>query len=391
MASIQARKNRGKKYWYIVESKRINGKPRPIVIESLGSTEKLLNRLRNGDLKNKKKSFSHGSVAALLSLAKKLDIVSIINNHTKSKRDYWSKKPLRNNLTSGITMLLAAIGRICNPTSKRDWHNWATKTTCDYLLRISSSNLDSQHFWDLMDCIPEEEIENIELEILQNVSKFYPLNEEILSYDTSNFFTFIDSDNNRCNIARRGKNKQKRNDLRQVGLALTVTQENYIPIIHHTYQGNISDCKVFDGIIFAIKNRMQKLNMDISKHTIVFDRGCNSKINLKKVERLKLYYVGALTPTHHKDLLKSAKRNFVTIKIDDTELEVYREMRMIWGCKRTVLVFVSKNLKEGQLKGVYQSLEKKKKHLRVIQKALLNPRSKKRTREQLEKLINKIL
>ncbi len=391
MASIQARKNRGKKYWYIVESKRVNGKPRPIVIECLGSTEQLINRLQNKDLKYKKKSFSHGSVAVILNLARKLDVVSIINKHTKAKREYWSEKPLRNKLTAGITMLLVAIGRICSPTSKRDWHNWAAKTTCDYLLRISFSKLDSQHFWDLMDCIPEKEIENIELEILQNVSKIYPLNEESLSYDTSNFFTFIDSDNGRCDIAKRGKNKQKRNDLRQIGLALTVTQKNFIPLIHHTYQGNISDCKVFAKIISTIKKRMQKLNMNISNHTIVFDRGCNSKINLKKVERLKLYYVGALTPTHHKDLLKAAEENFITVKIDNVELEVYRETRLIWGSKRTVLVFISQNLKEGQLRGVYQTLERKKKRIRSIQRALSNPRAKKRTREQIENLINKTL
>ncbi len=99
MATIQGRTNRGKKYWYIVESKRINGKPRPIVIECLGSTEQLINRLQNRDSKNKKKSFSHGSVAALLSLSKKLDIVSIINRHTHGKKAYRSEKPLRNNVT----------------------------------------------------------------------------------------------------------------------------------------------------------------------------------------------------------------------------------------------------------------------------------------------------
>ena len=97
------------------------------------------------------------------------------------------------------------------------------------MLGISSEKIDSQHFWDLMDCIPEGAIENIEAEILEKTFKEYPLKEGTLLYDTTNFYTFISTENDRCDIAQRGKNKQKRNDLRQVGMALAVTQENYIP------------------------------------------------------------------------------------------------------------------------------------------------------------------
>lgn len=288
MASLQVKMHGGHKYWCIVECKRINGKPRSTVIEYLGTADSLLARLQEGQGSKKIKSFSHGCIAALLSLAKKLDLVKIINNFTCSQRDYWAEKPVRNDLTAGITLLLASIGRICEPTSKRGWNTWAEKTTCDHLLRISLSNLDSQHFWDLMDCIPEDAIQKIELEILKKVSTYYPLKSETLFYDTTNFFTFIDSSNDRCSIAQRGKNKQKRNDLRQVGLALVVTQEDYIPLLHHTYQGNISDCKVFAKIIGEIKKRMEILKMNLNHHTIVFDRGCNSKDNLKKVKRMSM-------------------------------------------------------------------------------------------------------
>lgn len=391
MASIQSRMCRGHKYWYIVESRRINGKPRPVVIECLGSTEKLIARLQNNGPSKKIKSFSHGAVAAFLVLAKKLDIVSIINEHTHSQRDYWSKQPLRNGLTAGATLLLAAIGRACMPTSKRGWHDWAKTTSCAHLLRITSVNLDSQHFWDLMDCIPEDAVEKIELEILQKVLMHYPLNGGTLLYDTTNFYTFINSTNERCEIAQRGKNKQKRSDLRQVGLALAVTQEHYIPLFHHTYKGNINDCKVFGKIISSIKNRMEKLQMDTSQHTIVFDRGCNSKANLHEVKRLKLHYIGALTPYHHQDLIAATDGKFTKINIGDTELEVYRERRIIWDEERTVVVFVSKRLKEGQLRGVYHALDKREKRLQKIQQGLSNPRAKKRTKEQLEQLLKKAL
>lgn len=391
MASIQSRMCRGHKYWYIVESRRVNGKPRPIVIESLGTTTNLIARLQGDKSQSPFKPLSHGAVAPLLVLAKKLDIVSIINKHTLSNRKYWPKQPLRNDLTAGITLLLAAIGRICMPTSKRGWQEWAKTTSCDYLLRISSAKLDSQHFWDLMDCIPVEAIEKIELEILQNVFLHYPIKGGTLLYDTTNFYTFINSTNTHCTIPKRGKNKQKRGDLRQVGLALAVTEEHYIPLLHHSYQGNMNDSTVFGEIIASIKTRMELLKIDTREHTIVFDRGCNSKKNLKQVSDLNLHYIGALTPSHHKDLLKDAEGKFVSTMVGDNELEIYREKRLIWDEERTVLVFVSQRLKDGQFRGVHQEIEKREKRLKEIQKGLLSPRSRKRTREQLESLIQKLL
>lgn len=391
MASIQVRTRNKKKYYYIVESRRINGKPRPVVIGYIGSIEKLLELLQGKRNPKKIKSYSHGSIIAFLKIAEKLQIVPIINKYICSNRKGWNKKPIRNGLTAGITIVLAAIGRACEPTSKRGWWEWAKDTSFEHLLRVSLAKVDSQHFWDLMDCLPENAIEKIEEEILQNVLKYYPLNEDTLFYDTTNFFTFINSQNENCNIAKRGKNKQKRDDLRQIGMALVVTQNDHIPLLHHVYEGNSSDSEVFRKLVFSIKNRMKKLNIDINKHTLVFDRGCNSKKNLRHIKRLKLHYVAALTPYHHKELIKEAQNNFKKIKIKTNNINIYRTKKIIWDQERTVLVFISEKLKLGQIQGVYQTLEKKKKQLRKIQRSLSNPKTKKRTKESLEKLLDKVL
>ncbi len=126
MASLQVKMHKGRKYWCIVESKRINGKPRAFVVEYLGTADTLLAKLTAKGGQHEVKSFSHGAIAALLLIADKLDVVPTINKYTSSKRDYWPKQPLRNNLTAGITLLLAAMGRACKPTSKLGWYeNWA--------------------------------------------------------------------------------------------------------------------------------------------------------------------------------------------------------------------------------------------------------------------------
>jgi len=391
MATIQSKKSRGHKYWYIVESRRVNGKPRPIVLEYLGKPDDLLKRLQGLTKGLRLKSYSHGAIAALLDVAHKLDISSLINQYVKSPRSYMAEKPIRNNLTVGMTLLLAAIGRVCMPTSKTGWSNWAKTTTLSYLLRCSLSKIDSQHFWDLMDAVPIEAIPKIEKELLERIIKIYGLESNTLFFDTTNFFTYIDTTNLQCTIAQMGKNKQKRYDLRQVGLAMVVTREDMIPLFHLTYQGNMNDTKVFRAVIKEIKNRLKELGLDVEKHTLIFDRGNNSKKNMAIVRDLHLHYVGALTPYHHKKLINEAIDNLEELDVNGNIIQAYRDKRVVWQEERTVVVFISEKLKVGQIRGIYQSLGKKQKQLRELQVSLLNPRTKKRNKEELENKITNLV
>ncbi len=390
MASLMQKKSGIYKYWYIVESRRVNGKPRPIVLAYLGTPETLLRKLQEMGTAQCVKSYSHGAVAALLKLAAQFQIPALINAHVNSARHYMADKPVRNDLTAGMTLVLGAIGMACAPTSKRGWWPWAKTTSLEYLLRQALSRVDSQHFWDLMDALPVSAIEKIEQELLGRVREAFALQSDTLYYDTTNFFTFIATDNDRCTIARRGKNKQKRADLRQVGLAMVVTPGDYIPIFHLTYQGNRNDSKVFKEVLATIARRMQALSMDLEAHTLVFDRGNNSKENMALVAQARMHYVGALTPYQHKHIVSDTEGCLESIVLNGQELAVYRARKNIWGTDRTVLVFVSDKLKAGQWRGVYQSLEKKNEQLRKIQQQLLEPGKKQPDKEQLQAKIEAI-
>ena len=390
MATIQSKITNGHKYWYIVESRRVNGKPRPIVVAYLGKADDLLLKLQGLQTYNLK-SYSHGAVSTLIDIAAKLNIVGILNKHVKSSRDYMAEKPVRNHLTAGITFVLGAIGRVCMPTSKMGWWNWARTTSVEYLLRCSLSKVDSQHFWDLMDSFPSDAIPLAEQEILTRLLEVYQIQTDTLFYDTTNFFTYIDTTNTSNEIAQRGKNKQKRSDLRQVGLAMVVSKEDHIPLFHHSYQGNLQDCTVFKEVIGKIQERMKTLGLSQDTHTLVFDRGNNSKKNLSVVQDLGLYYVGALTPYHHREIIDRAmEAEMTTVKLKNQSVDVYREKSLIWGDERTIVVFVSDRLKTGQIRGIYQNLVKKEKLLNELKKSLSNPKGKKRTKEDLEEKIKGI-
>jgi len=390
MATLQPKNSRGHKYWYIVESRRVNGKPRPVVLAYLGKPEDLLRRLAGLEGALRLKSYSHGAVAALLGVAQALDVPALINKHVPSTPG--GDKPLRHDLTVGATLLLGVIGRVCMPTSKRGWWEWAKTTSCEYLLRVALSKVDSQHFWDLMDALPVEAIEKIERQLLERVRRRYGLAAaDTLLYDTTNFFTFIATTNARCTIAQRAKNKQKRHDLRQVGLALVVTREDQIPLFHETYQGNYSDSNVFKGIVDRVKQRLVDLGLDIEKHTLVFDRGNNSKANLALVAEAQLHYVGALTPSQHAKVLQSAKNHYAPVAVGDDTLDVFRAKREVWGAERTLLVFVSDRLKAGQWRGIQAALQKAQEKLTRLQKTINAPSQREQTKQQIETRITRIV
>ena len=63
----------------------------------------------------------------------------------------------------------------------------------------------------------------------------------------TNFATFIDTGNGKAPIARPGKAKQKRSNLRLVGLGLVVTRDGGIPLLSHAYPGGQAGCHPVPG------------------------------------------------------------------------------------------------------------------------------------------------
>ena len=390
MAFIQSRTSRGKRYWSIVESRWIDGKSRPYILEYLGTAQSLFARLREQrDVMIR--SYTHGDSAALINIAIELNIVGIINRHIPQSKN--GKKPKRDGFTVGASFLLAALGRACHPTSKMGWYEWCKTTSLEYSLKSSFKKLTSQHFWDQMNSLPVEKIEAIEEEIVKKLIEKYDIKLDTLLFDTTNFFTFIDSENSKCTIAKRGKQKQKRYDLRQVGLALLVTKENQFPLFHKTYQGNKNDSKLFKEEFADLIKRLTAVTKELSDVTFVFDKGNNSKKNFKLIdEEEDLHYVGSLVPSYFNDLIKKANKSFKEVEIGDEKIPAYRTKEEIWGKERTCIALISEQLKDGQIRGIHQVLEKKYKKLQKFKDQLENPKSRKTfDNKQIEERLEKII
>lgn len=393
MVYLQCKVTGGKKYWYLLESRRVNGKSRPFVIAYLGKPQDILKRLAS-QKPYRFKSYQHGLVHAFCAQAHKLSIVQIINEHVKSNREYMALRPICNGLTAGESVFLAALARACRPTSKMGWATWAETTSLAYLLNADLKKLDSQHFWDHMDCLSESAIEKIEEEIINAVWKGLKIDAGTLSYDTTNFFTYINSMNSHCTIAKRGKNKQRRNDLRQIGYGLVVTQKEHIPLCQYTYDGNLTDTSVFKTVLVKIKRRLLELGLDPNKHTIVFDKGIPSETNFALIDDLGSPYVTSMKTSAHKSLLENFEQTATEISVDGETLRAVREIREIYDKKRVVIGYFSQSLKEGIVNGVLSAIEKCVNNMESLRVSFSKPRkniNKSTSTERIERKIKKSL
>jgi len=226
------------------------------------------------------------------------------------------------------------------------------------LARTEVERLTSQHFWDQMDQVPVEAIAPIEAEIVRRVLARLALPVDSLLFDATNFFTFIASTNSRPKLPARGHNKQKRDDLRQVGIALLCCREGGIPLWHQTYGGQVADATCFADVLTTIRQRLVDLERDVETITLIYDKGNVSRENQKRVDTLQLHYVTSLTAASQHEFVETANALLAPVDLGDGETVLaYRERRNIWGAERTAVLLLSERLREGQMRGILQHVE----------------------------------
>jgi len=379
MASLQAYTSHGIRYYRIVESFRNNGKPSIRVLAHLGRVDDILQRhqQRQKEVPVKVSSVSAGAVTALHHLTQELDLAGRINRAVTPNGDAQVRDPL----TVGESLVAAMIARACAPRSKRAFADWAKTTHLPDLMHFASSDLTSQHFWDQMNAVPVEKLAVIEQELVREVVRIEQLQLQALAYDTTNFYTHIASTNLRPKLPQRGKNKQGRHDLRQMGLALVVDQVTQLPLAHVLYEGARSDMKTFVEFLKPVRKRLRELTGQPDQMTLIFDAGASSRQNLEGLES----YVTAVRPSDHRALLSEAAGHLAEVPLSNgATVRAWRTQRMIAGKQREVVVVFSPQLHAGQLRGLQQTLSRSWRELEEMR--LHPPKSVEAARRKLDKI-----
>jgi transposase len=222
-----------------------------------------------------------------------------------------------------------------------------------------------------MDRISRADILNIERDISQRVVSLFDVDLSCLLFDATNFFTFMDTFNGRSRLAQRGHSKEGRDSLRILGLALLVTADGEVPLLHHIYAGNKADSTVFSRISGELQRRCSELGRGVCDITLVFDKGNNSHKNLNRLQKAPFHFVGSLVPTQYPVLLaigKDQMRRLDPAKL--LEVWAHRTEQLVFGVKRTVLVTYNRRFYRAQLRTLLREINKRKRQLQELQDAL---------------------
>jgi len=224
-----------------------------------------------------------------------------------------------------------------------------------------------------MNYLTEEKIREIEDELTKIIVKQYDLSTEYLLFNNTNFFTYLDTANP-STLGKLGKSKQKRSDLKIIGLSMMVSPENNIPLFHETYSGNRNDAKRFSEVIVSLKKRYKQIQRGNKRITLVFDKGNNNEDNIEELlneEPCSFHFVGGLRLSQCADLLDIPKEEYIPLDGECFKgATAYRTTRNMYKKETSVVITYNPELFKEQLEGVMNNTEKCKVKMFELQESL---------------------
>ena len=266
-------------------------------------------------------------------------------------------------LTTGDYIRLAAINRAYDPVSKQAMWDWLTHTCLPRLWpEASAAQLTSQRFWDHMDRIAPATAQAIWQQLIAQVLQREQIELSQVCYDGTNFYTFIDTFNLKCQVAKRGKNKQGRGNLRQVSYALFCSTEGQLPLFYEVYEGNRNDATEFPQVLEKFQRWLVQRAGSTwanTKPTVVFDKGNNSEDNFGLIDKLELPCVGSVKLDEHPDLMGVSNQDARWQAATEPGLEgtkSWQTRQVVYGQERTLVVTYNEHLFASQWATVQNDL-----------------------------------
>ena len=394
MASLYPKKIGGKTYWYLREMARVDGKPKMVSERYLGTAaeiEALLDAREAAVLPERTRHLAFGDVAAAWGMLQELAAAGLIDEAA-------GPRPAGQPLSTGTYLALAALNRLVAPCSKAALADWWKATAADRFTKIGASALDHRRFWDAMHAVTLEQLEEASRKIAARVIALSGADVSSVALDMTNFATFIATGNGKAPVAQRGKAKQKRSDLRLVGLGLVVTRDGGLPLTWHAYPGDRPDVTQFPVMIDQLKSQYEQVcaaagvtGAGTAEMTVVFDAGQNSEANFTHLAGAGLHYIGSVPASDCPDLtaLPAARRTLVD-KDRFGGLTAYDTRRVVYGAGRRAILTHSPDLRDSQARGFDgTTLAKAAKKLDELAATLARGKAR-RSREKVQAEIGQI-
>ena len=369
MHRLEAKSINGRTYYYLSLWGWRNGKCRRLSQKYLGKPQDIARALEGtGPPPEYAVVLDWGLPQALWHEAQRAQVVQHVDQLCPKRAQ---------GLSPGDYIRLAAVNRACEPVSKQAMWDWVSQTALPRVWpEASAAQLTSQRFWDHMDRIDGPTAQAIWQQLLDAVLQREQIPLSQVCYDGTNFYTFIDTFNLRCHVAKRGKNKQGRGNLRQVSYALFCTTDGHLPLFYDVYEGNRNDAKEFPQVLERFQRWLKERTGSTwatTKPTLIFDKGNNSADNFALIDSLELPYVGSLKLDEHPELANISNRDARWQPATEAGLEgtkSWRTQQVVYGQERTLVLTYNQNLFDSQWATVQNDLAHALGQLAAVQQNL---------------------
>lgn len=352
------------------KKKRGSGKSKVCVTSVyLGTAEDILKRKQE---KREPKSVitrNFGLIAAAFQTAREIGLPEILARNIEGTRGGTLR---------WIYFFVSIINRLDHATSKNKMADWLKNTILPELMGFDYAKLTSKNFWYATDdVLSESELEKqrtkegfsddifagfgediftkIETELFRRIDQIMDLSPSVICYDTTNFYTYIEEPA-RSKLTNTCHSKDSKHHLKHVGLLMAVEQTHGIPLISRVYRANRHDSKVFSNILADLVMALRELCDESSELILILDKGNNSEENFKAMSG-QISWVGALVPSHHKDLIERDLSEYHGLW---NGLRYYRCRKNLMGIDCSVVLLFNSAAKRKKEHSLRRGIEKLK-------------------------------
>jgi transposase len=343
MAHFHVKKKKGRPYLYVREIKRVDGKPKVVSQVYIGSPEKVAALARGedgGDVKLRVEEF--GALWVADQVDKTIGLSGIVDGVVpRADRETGP--------SVGEYFLYCVMNRMVDPVSKNALSLWYERTAVQQIRPVDIKELTSMRYWEKWDRVSEKDLETIAHEFFSRVWERESPKPDCLLFDTTNYYTFMAS-GTPSELARRGKNKDGRHNLRQVGLGLLVARDSRLPLYYRAYPGNMHDSRLFASVMDEMFGVATGLSATKERLTVVIDKGMNAPGNYAWIdEHSRVHFVTtystyfaeelAATPLERFEPADTEKNRKLSQAGRSTErILAHRTTGEYWGKERAVVV-----------------------------------------------------
>ena len=366
MERLEAKRVKGHTYYYYSKWARVDNRCRRVWQKYLGKLEDIVAAVQGGGpAPISAEVFQWGLPQALWQEANRAQVIELVDRHCPKRRQ---------GLTTGQYLAIAALNRAISPRSKRSMWDWFSQTVLRrHFPAASEAALASQRFWDHMDSVTPEAATAIWNDWLKGVIDREQIDLSSIGYDGTNFYTFLDTFNTRCRLAARGKNKQGRDNLRQVSYALFCGNDGQLPLFYDVYEGNRDDARQFSGVLRRFHQFFSDLcgrEGAVPETTLIFDKGNNSAANFRLLDELKLKFVGSVKLKEHAELaaIPHTDARFLACSSPGLKgVKAFRVTKIVAGSERVLVVTYNPNLANTQWLTLQNDMTKASQRLTELQ------------------------